>query len=727
MPENKKSKIKFWTPAGIVCLYGFFGVLWIVLSDRGILLLFRDQDIINQAQTYKGWFFVFVTTLFLYGLIRRLIEKQSITEKKLQQIEDRLIQNERLLQETGKMAKMGGWEVDPISGETIWTQGIYEIFEVDENWNRKPDSIFELFEDTSRERLKAAFDAALTQGKSYDLELKILTPLGHEKWVRIMGKADIKDNQILRVWGWIQDISETVESKEVLRQSEERYRMVLDNTGEIYFEVDLSGNFTYLSQYAMDRFVKNEDPKASRQSRSYIPPKDAERITEIFNHIYRTGESVSNFEYAGQLFDDEKRVFQLSAALMKDRSGSPIGFHGLSRDITEKRRAEEENENLKNQLHQAQKLESVGRLAGGVAHDFNNLLSVVLGYSELIQDELDENHPYYESLAYIKSAALRAKDLTSQLLAFSRKQILETKILDVNHVVNNFEKFIKRMIGEDIELEMNLYPNSLQVEADKAQLEQVLMNLSVNARDAMPDGGKLIIETSLTQLDESYTHNRPVVEPGTYAMIAISDSGYGMDAETMDKIFEPFFTTKGQDRGTGLGLSTSYGIVKQHRGNIWVYSETGKGTTFKIYLPIYKGDEQTKKAKLSPKRETSGGAETILVVEDDITVRKMIVKMLSNRGYHVIESHNVEDALEKAEKYNGTIHLLLTDVIMPGMKGPEVKEKIEIFYPDIKVLYMSGYTDNVIVRHGVLMEDVQFIQKPFTAKGLVDRINQLMG
>jgi signal transduction histidine kinase/DNA-binding response OmpR family regulator len=388
--------------------------------------------------------------------------------------------------------------------------------------------------------------------------------------------------------------------------------------------------------------------------------------------------------------------------------------------------ADEARSNLEAQLFQAQKMEAVGRLAGGVAHDFNNLLSVILGYAEIVVEDLSGDHPHRDSLKEIYNAAVRAKNVTRQLLAFSRKQVLEMEMIDINTLVSGFEKLLRRIIGEDIDLVLSLAPAAGYVKADMSQLEQVIMNLAINARDAMPEGGTLTIETAVVDLDEVYTFNRPDVSPGTYAMIAVSDTGIGMDRDTLSRLFEPFFTTKDKDRGTGLGLATTYGIVKQHGGSIWVYSEPGQGSVFRIYLPLSAMEAEVPASKRE-RLQTLGGTATILVVEDDLAVRKLTCNILAGKGYRVIAAESAQDAVTLAEKYRDPIHLLVTDVIMPGLKGPEVLRRIAQFHPAARVLYMSGYTADMITRQGVLNEGLQFIQKPFTISALLEKVAHVLG
>jgi PAS domain S-box-containing protein len=387
--------------------------------------------------------------------------------------------------------------------------------------------------------------------------------------------------------------------------------------------------------------------------------------------------------------------------------------------------AEEENKKLEAQLFQAQKMEAIGQLAGGIAHDFNNLLTIIIGYSQMMEENAATDSSTSEAIKEIYDAAIRAKNLTRQLLAFSRKQMLEMCVVDVNQVIGNFEKLLRRTIGEDVQMELKLALEPALVKADISQLEQILMNLAVNARDAMPDGGLLTIETASVDLDESYASSRPGVIPGPYVMIGVSDNGTGMDHETLNRIFEPFYTTKPKGKGTGLGLSTVYGVVKQHGGNIWVYSEPEGGTIFKIYLPSATGAialEEEKKAEQVP----LAAEVTVLVVEDEPSLRRLACSILKRSGYTVLEAGDGDDAVEIARRSPEPIHLLLTDVIMPKMKGTEVFRKVCDFYPDIRVLYMSGYTENVIARQGVLKEGIHFLQKPFSAGTLLEKVTETL-
>lgn len=397
-----------------------------------------------------------------------------------------------------------------------------------------------------------------------------------------------------------------------------------------------------------------------------------------------------------------------------------------SRNVTERRKAEQALEESEEELRQARKMDAIGKLAGGVAHDFNNLLAVIIGYVDLLaarKNQLDARA--LQQLEEIRKAADRAASLTRQLLAFSRKQVLQPKILNLNTVVVDVEKMLRRLIGEHIELSTSLCPELGQVKADPGQIEQVLVNLAVNARDALPEGGQIRIETANVYLDAECKTKYRSLESGPHVMIAVTDTGHGMTPEIQSQIFEPFFTTKEKGKGTGLGLSTVYGIVKQSGGGIWVYSEVGRGTTFKVYLPRVDKVAETVTAdqlQMLP----APGAGTILLVEDEDSLRSMAREVLTTNGYEVIQARHGTEALMIASEHQGDIELLVTDVIMPCMGGRELAEQLSVLRPDTKVLYISGYTDDSIVHYGVLTEENFFLQKPFTPIGLLHKVHEVL-
>jgi signal transduction histidine kinase len=371
------------------------------------------------------------------------------------------------------------------------------------------------------------------------------------------------------------------------------------------------------------------------------------------------------------------------------------------------------------------KMESIGRLAGGVAHDFNNILSVILTYSEMLLRDVGPNHPIREDLQEIKKAGERAAALTSQLLAFSRQQVLEPKIIDLNDILSGMDKMLRRVIGEDIEVATQLAVGLGRVLADPGQLEQVLMNLVVNARDAMPKGGKLTLETANAELGEDYAREHPGVTPGRHVMLAVSDTGAGMDKATQSRIFEPFFTTKERGRGTGLGLATAFGIVKQSGGSIWFYSEVGRGTTFKVYLPTTEDADAV--APQHAELPAIGGTETILLVDDDEQVRGVVRAILKKLGYEVLETKTAGEAVLRAEQHPAKIHLLLTDVVMPQMSGVDLAKRLGPRRPEMKVLCMSGYTDEAVLHHGLVDSGLSFLQKPITPEKLGRKVREVLG
>ncbi|HYM07420.1 MAG TPA: ATP-binding protein [Terriglobales bacterium] len=445
-------------------------------------------------------------------------------------------------------------------------------------------------------------------------------------------------------------------------------------------------------------------------SQQWFSLADSLRLLEKFQGLpadwLRDDRTVVSVRLSGRAFRDERNT---------------VFFELFAEDVTERRALEQ-------QLRQAQKMEAVGRLAGGIAHDFNNLLMVISGYSEFLLGQLGDDPTLRGHAQEIANAAGRATSLTRQLLAFSRKQMLAPKIVDLNSVVTENVKMLTRLIGEDIDLVMVPGPDIGAVKADPGQIEQVIMNLAVNARDAMPHGGKLTIETANVTLDATYARFHAPVKPGDYVMLAISDTGVGMDADTQAHIFEPFYTTKGL-KGTGLGLSTVYGIVKQSEGYIWLYSEAGKGTSFKIYLPRFSATGEvlvTQPALAAEADQPAPGHETILLVEDEENLRRLAHQYLSNQGYTVIDAPDGATAIQISQAHKGPIHLLLTDVIMPGMNGRELANQVSPTRPEMRVLYMSGYTENHIGHNGTLDQGITLLQKPFTLPALKSKVREML-
>lgn len=468
--------------------------------------------------------------------------------------------------------------------------------------------------------------------------------------------------------------------------------------------------FSEISGYSDEEIASMKVPD------SYYSKEDLNNAAAATEKAFREGNA--RLEMSLITKDGRKILTEYSASTLEDKEGNPRYLIVIGRDITEQKQ-------LEAQLIQSQKMEAIGQLAGGVAHDFNNLLTSIIGNATLVSMKLEKDSPLQEYPEEIMRAGNSAASLTRQLLAFSRRQIFQPEVLNLNAVIPNIEKMLRRLIGEDIELKTILQPELGSVETDPGQIEQIIVNLAVNARDAMPTGGKLTIETVNVQMDEAYALEHIAAKPGSYVMMAISDTGTGMDEEIRSRVFEPFFTTKEEGQGTGLGLSTVYGIVKQSDGYIWVYSEPGKGTTFKIYLPrVDKKSKDTKKIKTSIK--SLSGTETVLVVEDNRMVRELAIKILQKYGYKVLGAKDGEEAIEIGKQHESPIDLMLTDVVMPGMSGRRLAVEFESLRPKIKVLYMSGYADNTVVHHGILDRGMVFIQKPFTHEALVSKVRDLL-
>jgi PAS domain S-box-containing protein len=480
--------------------------------------------------------------------------------------------------------------------------------------------------------------------------------------------------------------------------------------------MDNAGNITIWNTAAERLFGYTRDEMIGKPYRP-LDKEDEASYLEIMRRV-TAGQPVVGYEVQRRRKDGTPVDVAIYSAPLQDRNRS-LGVLGVIADLTEQKR-------LHDRLRQSQKMEAIGKLAGGIAHDFNNLLTAITGYTDLLYLRLPGEIGKRE-LSEIRKSADRAASLTRQLLAFSRQQMLQPKIINVNDVLSNLSSMLGRLIGEDIELCASLDEDVGPVKADPFQLEQVIMNLAVNARDAMPRGGKLTIETANVDIDPGYARTHPDVAPGPYVMIAVSDTGIGMDTETRGRIFEPFFTTKELGKGTGLGLSTVYGIVKQSHGHMWVYSEPGQGATFKVYLPRTVADsEAPPDAAVPPAPTSKRGSETVLIVEDEASLLHLVAEIMQDSGYNVLPAHGPKDALRVLHEHPQEIHLLLTDVVMPGMSGRALADQVLAERPGTRVLYMSGYTDNAIVHHGVLDAGVTYIQKPFTPDTLTRKVREVL-
>ena len=512
------------------------------------------------------------------------------------------------------------------------------------------------------------------------------------------------------------------------RHEAERLRALLSaivlSSNDAIVSRRLDGTISSWNRAAERLFGYSAEEAFGQPIASLIPADRIDEEQRLFDRVL-AGDAIDHFETVRLRKDGTSVAVAVSLAPVLDGAGNVTGVSKTVRDLSAQHKAAADLQRTEDQLRQAQKMEAVGRLAGGIAHDFNNILSVVLSYSSIVIEALEPNDPMAGDIDEIRKAALRAADLTRQLLVFSRQQVIETKVIDLTELLAGMHKMLKRILGEDVDLVSTAAASDLgRIRADPSNVEQVIMNLVVNARDAMPTGGQLTIETANVELDADYARDHLGSTPGRHVMLAVSDTGIGMDGATRARIFEPFFTTKDAGKGTGLGLSIVFGIAQQCGGSVWVYSELGQGTTFKVYFPWLDAVADAAVETVVPM--TVRGSETILLVEDQEQVRAVAHEILRRNGYHVIVAQTAGEALLLCEKHPDTIHMLLTDVVMPQMSGAELAKRLALIRPEMKVLCMSGYTDDSIVRHGVLQSGIAFLQKPFTPTSLTRKVRDVL-
>jgi two-component system cell cycle sensor histidine kinase/response regulator CckA len=640
----------------------------------------------------------------LYAATRRHAEELERSERRFRQLAENI-------PEVFFVAEVDPFQIIYISPayETVWGRSSASLYELSSSWL---DSVVP--EDLAA--TTAFLDRALA-GEKTNQEYRIQRPDGAVRWLWAR-TFPVRGNgvRLERIAGIVLDITERKAVSDELRESERRFRGMLANLHLVSLMLDREARIAYCNDYFLDLTGWARDEVLGQDwFQLFVPPEKVE-LRGAFAALLRDEPQTWHHENEIVTKSGGRRMIRWNNSVLRSSVGEVVGTASIGEDITERK-------SLDQQLRQSQKMEAVGRLAGGVAHDFNNLLGVIVGYSEGTLRTLAPEHPGRPKIEQVLKATERAASVTRQLLTFSRKQVAVPRVLDLNGIVSEMEKMLRSLIGEDVELVTKGDRGLGRVKADTGEIEQVIMNLAVNARDAMPNGGRLTIETANQELDDEFAREHPGVVPGRYVRIVVSDDGAGIPEDIQPQIFEPFFTTKGVGKGTGLGLSTVYGIVNQSGGHIFFDSEPGRGTSFRIYLPRVDSAADLPHAPLT---SIPHGTETILLVEDETVLRDVARETLEEFGYRVIEAANGNAALELAAGYVAHIDLVITDVIMPGLNGRETAARLATLRPGIRILFVSGYTDDAIVRHGILPSDVALLQKPFTGGTLARKVRAVL-
>jgi two-component system, cell cycle sensor histidine kinase and response regulator CckA len=694
-----------WAAAAIITLLLTLGLASFLLPNAHLHQDFYSQNVLPQAMRgLVGLVFLFdLYTIYQYLLIHR--------------IRRQLVEREELFHLISENAADMIAVVD-MDGKRIFNSVSYQKVLGYSPEELQTSSGFEQIHPDDRERVKNAAAEARRTGVGKTLEYRLRHKNGAwlvlESTSSVIQDADGQPEKLVIV---NRDVTERKRADEALRRLETGFRSVVEDAPYGIYRANIAGRFLQvnpalkkmLGYESTDELLSKDLPgEIFRHSEEY------QRLTELLAHT----EEIKDLEMDWKRKDGTPIAVRCSGRRVNDEAGALAYFEAFAEDVTEKRI-------LERQLRMAQKMEAIGRLSGGIAHDFNNLLGVIIGYSRVLKRELGANNPLAEHALEIEKAGQRAASLTKQLLAFSRQQVLSPAVLNLNTLASDMEKMLPQLLGEDIEVSLLLDPKLGNVKADQSQVEQVIMNLAVNARDAMPMGGKLKIETSNVELDQSYVRGHPGSKIGSFVLLAVTDTGTGMDAATLTHIFEPFFTTKELGKGTGLGLATVYGIVKQSNGYIGLESVVGKGTSFQIYLPRHAGQPVVDELK-ADSQDNLSGSETILLVEDSEPLRKLAKTFLESRGFRVLTAESGEDALQVASRFGAAFHLLLTDVVMPGINGRILAENLLQKQPGMKVLYMSGYTDSFIAGHGVLDPGIHLLHKPFIEEVLIRKVREVL-
>jgi len=694
-----------WAAAVVITLLLTVGLASFLLPNAHVHQDFYSLNVLPQA--IRG--LVALVFLFdLYTIYQHLL---------IYRIRRQLVQREELFHLISENA------ADMIAVVDMEGKRLYNSLSFEKALGYSPEELqssssFEQIHPDDRERVKKATEDARRSGIGSTLEYRLRHKNGSwlvlESTSSVIRNSDGEPEKLVIV---NRDITERKRAEEALRRSEAGFRSVVEDAPYGIYRASTGGRFLQVNpalQKMLSYEVAEELLRKDLASDIFRHTGEYQRLTEALTGT----EEVKDIELEWKRQDGTPITVRCSGRRINDENGAPAYFEVFAEDVTEKRI-------LEKQLRMAQKMEAIGRLSGGIAHDFNNLLGVIIGYSRVLNKALSTNNALREHAVEIEKAGQRAASLTKQLLAFSRQQVLTPAVLNLNTLASDMEKMLPRLLGEDIEVSLALDPELGDVKADQSQVEQVIMNLAVNARDAMPLGGKLKIQTANVELDQAYTWNHPGSKVGSYVLLAVTDTGTGMDAGTLTHIFEPFFTTKERGKGTGLGLATVYGVVKQSNGYIWVDSAPGKGASFQIYLPRHVG-QQAVDEQIIDSSEKLRGTETILLVEDAEPLRKLAQTFLEAGGFRVLSAESGESALEVMASFGGTFDLLLTDVVMPGINGRVLAEQMLPRQPGMRVLYMSGYTDSFIAGHGVLDPGTHLLHKPFTEEILIRKVREVL-
>lgn len=692
-------------PLRVAGIYLAFGVLWILLSDIAVEALSLSSSVALGVQASKGIAFVLLSAGLLYVVtlreIREVVRATDLLRAVCDGATDAIYVKDRqgrYLLCNPAAAKFVGLAAEEVVG--------------------RDDT--QLFDSASAKYVQERDQRVMNNGYG-EIEEECLTSAGQTR-TYLANKSPYRDEagKVIGLVGISLDITEQKRAEEQLHERESFARAIIETSADGFVMgdpqgriLDVNESYAQRSGYSREQLLTMRIDDLEAQM---TPDEVAVRVKTVLEQGH------DRFESMHRAADGSLWPVEIVSTYWPIAGGR---FFCFCRDITQRKKTEENRRELERQLHQAQKMEAIGLLAGGIAHDFNNVLTVVFGFSDILLSDLPAKTPQHAAVQAIQDAGKKAAELTRQLLIFSRQAVLEPTVLDLNDVVRDTEKLLRRMIGEDIIFTTILAPQLRPVQVDSTQLGQVLMNLAVNARDAMPQGGQLTMTTQDVTLDTTFLQRHTDVEPGPFVLLTVSDTGCGMPPEVMARIFEPFFTTKGPWKGTGIGLATVYGIVQQSGGLMDVQSTVGEGSTFRVYLPSSAPAESAATVTLEKIADVRG-AETILLVEDETAVQMLAKKILENQGYQVLTADNGPAALDIATNFPGRIAALVTDVVMPGMSGRQLAEELLTRLPNLKVLYLSGYTDDAVVRHGVQQAEVEFLAKPYTPQVLANKVRQML-